>query len=381
MLSIPLALVSLLAPALTGAPEGGTFALRATRVHVGDGTVIENGVVVVRDGKIAGVGKGVTVDKNVVLVEHDGDLSPGLIALRDYSGAGSEGADSTRTVMETADLAHAFDPDHSSMKRLQSEGVTTVVLAPTPGQNLIGGLAAAVKPGVRVLARGALLHLDLSTSGLRNNRYPTSYAGAFEELERRFHEPQGVFARVAAGELRVLLEANNRAELQRALAFASRHGLAGILVGSSRAGELAAQVKASGLGIALGPYGPGTDSKTLASAAALARAGVPLGFALDAPGVHPVGLRWTAALCVRAGLERDAAFGALTSGAADLAGIGDRVGRIREGLDADLVLWSGDPVDAGSRVQAVWIDGKKVFEAPEDEDDEEDEDEEEEDDA
>ena len=50
----------------------------------------------------------------------------------------------------------------------------------------------------------------------------------------------------------------------------------------------------------------------------------------------------------------------MTSDAARLAGVAKRVGSVRAGLDADLVLWSGDPVDPGSRVVAVYVDGKRV---------------------
>jgi Amidohydrolase family len=360
--------------ALGGVPaDGSSYALRATRVHVGDGTVLENAIVLVEDGRIVDVGKGVAVGKDVPVIELEGDLSAGLIALRDYSGLGAEGADSTRAVMDGADIAFAFNPASSEMERLVQAGVTSMVLAPRSGSNLIGGLAAVVKPGARVAKAQAFLHMDLSTSGLRSNRYPTSYAGAYELLEGRLAEPKGAFAELAAGRLRVLLEAETRAEVQRALAFAERHNLKGVLVGSRRAGELAAAVKVSGLGVALGPFAPGADSKYLASAAALAKAGVPLGFALDGPTNGPCTLRLSAAACVRAGLSRDDAFRALTSGAAELAGVGDRQGSIKAGMDADLVLWSGDPVDPASQVRAVWIDGKKVHEAPADDDDDDEE--------
>lgn len=361
----PLVPLALLAP--IAAAGDGTFAVRAERVHVGDGTVIENGTVVVRDGRIADVGEDVAVPEGAVLIEHEGDLSPGLVALRDYSGGAGENLDSTRVVFENAEVAHAFDPDHADMKRLLAEGVTTVVLAPASG-SLVGGLCAVVKPGARVLERGAMLHVDLGSSALVFNRHPTSYAGALAELERRFAaikdpgDPEGAFARAARGELPVLLEAGGRAETQRAIDFAVRHGLKGVLVGAPRAGELAAQVKAAGLAVAVEPFRAGANVRTLRSAAQLVAAGVPIGFALDAPAVHPSNLRLTAAACVRAGLDRDAALGALTSGAAALAGVGDRVGSIAAGRDADFVLWSGDPVDPGSRVLAVYVDGEKVHE-------------------
>lgn len=354
------------------APDKHAFALRAAHVHVGDGTVLENAIVLIEDGKVVDVGKGLAFGKDVPLLEHDGHLSAGLVALRDYSGAGAEAADSTRAVMADADLAFAFNPDHSDMLRLVRAGVTTVVLMPRSGSNLVGGMPAVVKPGARVLAPRAGLHVDVSASGAERGRYPSSIAGQYEELERQLAQPKGVMAEVAAGRLPVMLEAASRHEVQHALAFATGHGLRGYLVDAPRAGELAESVRASGLGVALGPFGIGVDHKHLASAVSLAKAGVPLGFALDAPSNAPELLRWSAALCVRAGMERDVAFRALTSGGAALAGVGDRVGMVRAGMDADLVLWSGDPVDPASHVNAVYVDGELVHGTPE-EDDEEDE--------
>lgn len=361
--------------ASAGSAEHLPYALRAPRIHVGDGTVLENALVLVEGGEIAAVGSGVAAGADVPVIELEGHLSPGLVALRDHSGAGDGAADPTRAVMADVDLAHAFDPDHSEMRRLVEAGVTTVVLAPLSGRNLVGGRAAVVKPGARVLRPGAALHVDLSASGTRPNRYPTSFAGALEELHRRFAEPEGAFAEAAAGDLPVMLEADTRADLRRALAFAGRYGLTGYVVGADRAGELAAAVKASGLGVALGPFSVGEDARHLESAAQLAEVDVPLGFALDGPSHAPELLRWSAAASVRAGLDRDAALVALTSGGAALAGVGDEVGAVRAGLDADLVLWSGDPVDPKSRVLAVYVDGERVYEAPEEEDDEDDEEE------
>ena len=358
-----------LAGAATLVPDHHGFALRATRVHIGDGTVLENAIVLIEEGRIVDVGKGLAIGKDVPLLELEGDLTPGLIALRDYSGAGAEARDSTRAVMAQADLVHAFNPDHSDMERLLHGGVTAFVLAPRSGANLVGGMPAVVKPGARVLKARCSVHVDLSASGLSSSRYPSSIPGALEELERQLAHSKGPMAEVAAGRMPVMLEAESRAEIQRAVHFAGSHGLSGYLVGSRRAGELAKDVKASGFGVALGPYAPGEKHEHIASAVALAEAGVPLGFALDGPGNAPISMRLRAAACVRGGMNRDIAFRSLTSGAANLAGVGNHVGAVRAGLDADLVLWSGDPVDPASRVLAVYVDGELVHESPVEEDD------------
>ena len=354
-----LALLALGSLASAAPVDGHLVALRATRVHTGDGTVHENGIVMIRDGKIVEVGREVAVSKEIPLVELEGDLSPGLVVLRDHSGAASEDRDETRTVCDTMDLAHAFDADHSEVHALTHEGITTFVLAPSAG-NLVGGLAAAVKPGAGVLARQVFLHVDMSSSALAFNRFPTSYAGAVMELERLFDAGEGVFGKATSGQQNVMLHAGTRAELLRACSFAGKYGLKGSLLVGSRVGEVVETVKASGMGVILPPIPIGADTRDDVSATRLSEAGVPIAFGLDARSNGPAALRFTVAAARRAGLSRDAAMKALTSDAARLAGVDGRVGTLQAGRDADIVLWSGHPADATSRVITVWIDGEQV---------------------
>ena len=86
---------------------------------------------------------------------------------------------------------------------------------------------------------------------------------------------------------------------------------------------------------------------------------MPLGFKRAGDmGDYSSSLRLSAALAVRAGLDPKAALAALTEGAAQLAGVADRVGALEPGRDADFVLWSGDPLDLSSRLVAVYVDGE-----------------------
>jgi imidazolonepropionase-like amidohydrolase len=158
-----------------------------------------------------------------------------------------------------------------------------------------------------------------------------------------------------------MLDAGTREEIQRAVQFASEHKLKGALNRAPLAGELAADVKRSGLAVIAGPFGPGTSERTLASIVALGKERVPLAFGADSPWTSDESLRLSAAMCVRAGLDAQTAWEALTSTAAQIAGAGERVGRLTPGADADFVLWSGDPLELSSRVQAVYIEGRRAF--------------------
>jgi imidazolonepropionase-like amidohydrolase len=80
---------------------------------------------------------------------------------------------------------------------------------------------------------------------------------------------------------------------------------------------------------------------------------------------HPVVpinfLPYQAALAIKDGLDWETAIRALTINPARIAGIDARLGSIEPGKDADLVIWSGDPLDVRSRVQRALIDGAEVY--------------------
>jgi imidazolonepropionase-like amidohydrolase len=80
---------------------------------------------------------------------------------------------------------------------------------------------------------------------------------------------------------------------------------------------------------------------------------------------HPVVpinfLVYQAILAVKDGLDRDAALRALTVNPAAMLRLDDRVGSLKAGLDGDVALWSGDPLDIFSRVQRVFVRGREVY--------------------
>ncbi|MFT5058763.1 MAG: imidazolonepropionase-like amidohydrolase [Planctomycetota bacterium] len=336
-------------------------AFHAKRIYLGDGTSIEDGVVLVQDGVIVRVGVGLEVPDGATIIQHDGAISAGLIASRSGDGAGGELNDGTRKVMPAAQARHAYDPGHAEMKKALEAGITSIVLAPS-STRLIGGQTAVVKTsGGTVVKASAQLALGMSSDALGYSEFPTSFGGAMGELNKQFSDPKGSVSKAVTGAMPVLMDVNDQAQTMRAIAFAKKYNLKGALCGSYWAENIATHVKASGLDVVCTPFDLGDGQRGTRSVLALAKAGVRLGFGLDAPARNPKSLRLGAAMCVRAGLSADKARRALTGDAAAIAGVAGRIGRVARGLDADLVLWSGDPVSLTSSIKAVYIEGGKVF--------------------
>ncbi|MEZ5975811.1 MAG: amidohydrolase family protein [Planctomycetota bacterium] len=377
-----------LAPAIaSGAAADTGVVYQADHVHVAGNKVFSPGQVLVRDGRIVAVGEKVDGGQ-APQVELHGHLSSGLIALGETSLLGEEGTDTTRFLMPEVEARMTFDPSQPALARLAAEGITTVVLTP-PSYNLLAGRGLIAKTaGGRILAASGPMHVAFD-SGMFNDRpdptpgadfgggffffgpngavnpngYRSSYPGAADLLEKAVESKDSAAAGLKDGAVRAWLRSDSRAESSRALAFAQRHKVKGTLEAGPRIGDLAPQIKESGLGIAMTLFGERNPHFGVQSALALAKAGVNFGFCLDAGAQHPVRLRLAAALCRRGGMEEGQAFDTLTAGAARAAGLEKQVGSIAAGLDADLVLWSGAPTELTSRVLQVWVDGKSVHQA------------------
>ncbi|HET6202387.1 MAG TPA: amidohydrolase family protein [Planctomycetota bacterium] len=164
------------------------------------------------------------------------------------------------------------------------------------------------------------------------------------------------------------LEAHRAEDILNALAVAKEFDLDFVLEGATEAVRIAGEIAAAGVPVVLGPphvgeeAAPELEENDPAASARLRAAGVR--FALGSSGTDPAETRFLAlhaALAASAGLDPVAALRAVTVEAARLCGVGDRMGSIAPGKDADLVLFDGDPLRTGTKVRAVIVDGEVVY--------------------
>ena len=137
-------------------------------------------------------------------------------------------------------------------------------------------------------------------------------------------------------------------EILACVAEFEKYGIRPVLWGASSIGRVASRVRDRIAGVI-----------TRSAPASVAAAGIPIAF-YSAAEEGAVELASQAFQQIGNGLSTEAAMRALTSDAAKMLGIDHRVGTLRAGLDADILLLDGSPLDLSSRILRVWVDGEEI---------------------
>lgn len=350
------------------------YAIRAAAYLDADGQRVENAVLIINKGKILDIGSDLSIPSGMfVLDRSDAMLGPGLVDAHVSMGAMGRDRESAQAMEPGASAANLFNPGHSDFERALRAGVTTVVLAPSE-THLIGGVTAVVKTGgdekKRMLGAGPI-KLSLTTNAFDMSRTPTSLQGAFAELRAMIAKAKSnaddgsAFAEWARGNAAALVEVNDAAGLSSLALFAREQGVRCMAVHANLAAERLDDVKRLGEPVILGTYEFSDPRRYTRAPAMLADAGVSIALTSNAPRYAADWLRLGTAIAMRQGLSRAAALKSVTTTPAEIAGVSDRVGSLAKGMDADFVVYSGDPLDLRSRILEVFIDGERVFVADE----------------
>ncbi len=388
----PLVLLLALAQA---APEEEAVLIRGGRILTLAGPDLVRGSVLIRGGKIAAVAEEMEVPEGARVVDAAGRvLMPGLV---DAGPAGVPGGSVNEDGSEVTPLVRALDAVDLAAPfaaRLRRSGVTTLFVGPG-NRNVIGGLGAVVKTAAgprtaRILREDAALKGAIGSLPSSDNypprtampgffgRRPTTRMGvewefrkAFEDVLRKtsagttLSNPERVLARAARGELPVHVAASRATDLETALRLSRDLGFRLVIEEGHEAWKLAdalASVKAAVLlrpTLHAGRQAPEGSETRLDAFARLREAGVQV--ALLPAGEDESGtLLVAAAFAVRHGAGREDALRAVTAVPAGILGVGDRVGTLEAGKDADLLVLSGDPLDVTTRVERVFVNGREA---------------------
>jgi imidazolonepropionase-like amidohydrolase len=374
---VVIAALLVLSFASSAAQDEETVALTNLRIITVTKGDIESGTIVIKGDKIAALGADVKPPAGARIVDGKGLVAfPGMV--HPYSRLGLSDAGGAPAGVTPQHLA--FDELNSSLDvfaQAARTGVTTFVVVPTGSG--IAGQGLVLKPAgwtreEQVLEKSAVLRIVLqpgtaSKEGLRQALEAAKKAVEGEKKTPPVKPDDRVapLVRFLKGELPGLVEVASAAELlhfwQVMDAFSDFKPRI-IFAASPEVYKAAAELGSRKARVILRPLvalAPFTRER-INTAAELVKAGAEVAFAplSDAPEALHGGLFRIAEL-VKYGLPREAALRAVTIVPAEIAGIDKRVGSIETGKDADLVLFSGDPLSSQSRVRQVYINGKPVY--------------------
>jgi imidazolonepropionase-like amidohydrolase len=267
--------------------------------------------------------------------------------------------------------AEAFNRFSPQLRAALAAGVTAFALSPDD-QNLVGGRiaicqTAGAKGRPEILTSAGPLKLSLSSAAFKVDREPTSRSGALGLLREKLdaarvskdaNDPLAAFAN---GKLTGILTAPAAPDVLTALDLVRDYKLRLVLLHEQDARRVAELTQGQLAGVIVGPLGLTAPQREAEAARLFAERGVPVAIAGGLPWNSPDGLRVGAAIAARAGLKADAARRAITAAPAELLDAGDQIGALKPGGRADVVVFSGDPLDLRSRVLAVYIGGERVY--------------------
>lgn len=387
----------LLLSALPAAAE--TVAITGGKVvTLGSAGTIDGGTVVIRDGKVAAVGKNVEVPSGARRIDATGKVvTPGLMDSLSRLGLVEVNAVEGTVDAETEDdritaafnVADAINPRSMLFPVNRIEGLTRAVVAPQAGTSLIAGQGVVIHLGgsndylvkspiamFGILGEGGQRFGGGSRAGsllrlreaLQDARDFNENRQAFERGERREYALSRLdleaLQPVVRGEMPLVLAVNRASDILTVLRIAREEKLKIILAGVNEAWQVAEDIAAAKVPVLISPIDnlPGSfeaAGATLENAARLHKAGVTFAF-MTGDAHNSRNIRQQAGISVAYGLPWDAALAAITSVPARLWGLSDRYGTLEPGKDADVVVWDGDPLEITSFPEAVFIRGVQV---------------------
>ena len=379
-----------------------TIAITGGKVYTVSGATIENGTVLMRDGKIVAVGANVTIPEGAQRIEATGKwVTPGLVnaatvlgvaeigAITGTYDASAQGKDNVAAAFQVAD---GLNPASVLLSPTREDGTTTAILQPDGG--LFAGQAAVIE---LVDGSAADMILKQSVAMVANFDSPRavgassrgemlmrvreilddarSYARRRADYERAQTRPFAAsrldleaLQPVLAGRLPLLVNVDKASDIEATLRLAKEYGIKVLIGSGAEAWMVADQLAAAHVGVLTGamnniPRGFNSLGSRQENPALLRAAGVAVTLIGNGGGFEDQfnvrNIRYEAGNAVAYGMKWDDALRAITLAPAEMFGVSDRVGSLQAGRDGNVVVWGGDPFEFATRPEHVFVRGKE----------------------
>lgn len=386
---------------LAGSASAQTVAIIGGKVFPVSGPPIENGTVVITNGRITAVGANVAIPSDAQRVDATGKwVTPGLInsstqlglveigQVADTRDAQAQGKDNIAAAFTVWD---GLNPNSVMLAPARKEGVTTFVIVPTGG--LVSGQAAIVdlvdgtttdmilrSPVAMVAEIGNARQAGTGSRGelivklrelLEDARFFMTHRSAFDRAQTRRFEASRLdleaMIPVIQGKLPLLVVVDKQSDIDAALRIGREFGLKLIIGSGAEAWMMADKLAAARIPVLTGsmnniPAGFSALGQRQENPALLVAAGVHIALVGNAGGgsddaFNVRNVKQEAGNSVAYGMSWENALKAVTLWPAEIFGVSDRVGSLQPGRHGNVVVWSGDPFEFTTRVEHVWVRG------------------------
>jgi imidazolonepropionase-like amidohydrolase len=401
---------------LAQTPGSADYAITHAKIFTLAGPPIEDGTVVIHEGKIAAVGAGVSIPAGVQVIDAKGlQVYPGLFDPVTQMGLSEIGAvsatvDTTETGSFNPDViaATAILPSSEHIPVTRASGITEVIAAPASGgfdsrgaTNLVGGQASAIHLAgwtaeEMLISKRAAMVVDWPGIESRSFDFSTftnkekSFADAKKEYDKQVNEladfieqarhyaqalqsSNGAAVRrdvklealapVIHGEMPLLVFADKARQIRDAVEFCDKQKLKIILAGAAEASKEKDLLRSKGVPVILRPTlgePPEEDDaydRLLTQPEELRAAGIKIAFgSFDNSFARRLGQ--SAANAVAHGLPYEEGLKAVTLYPAQMFGLDAQLGTVETGKTANLIVTNGDPLDVTTDVRYLFIKGQ-----------------------
>ncbi len=402
--------------AQTPAPKAAsseTIAIRGGKLLTVSHGVIENGVIVMQNGKITAIGGANTaIPKSAKVIDATGmTVYPGLIDSETHFGLTEISADRmTNDTLENSDEImphmHVYDAFHAETALIpvaRINGITNAIVSPASGDTLPGQDSfiqlAGKSADEMILVRDIAMPLNFTGAQRRNQsfetaKFPFTRMGMAAQLRQAFMDAQDYDQKFAAyekkksadaekagappkrdlkleallpylhGQKPVVLAAEEANDVQTAMGLAREFHLKVILNHLSHSASVLDLVAASGFPVIVGPiYEQPKESERYDAVfrlpAEMAKRGIKIAFA-SFEAHNSRNLPYAAGYATAFGLSPDEALKAITLNPAQIWGVDKELGSLDVGKTANVVVANGDPLDVKTDVKYVFIDGQEI---------------------
>ncbi len=365
------------------------------------GAELDQGVLVVQDGKITAIGPAslVSIPPGARRIDATGKvIMPGLVDTHSHIG-GIGGADGSGPIQPGVRILDSINVLSSGFKRALAGGLTTVNIMPGSG-HLLSGQTIYLKIRLRKTIEDWFIRdadgepmggikMANGTNSQRAKPFPGTRGKSAALVREKYIKAQEYRDKVAraAGDpdklpardlaMEALIEVlegkrivhhhtHRHDDIMTVLRLSKEFGFRVVLHHVSEGWKVADEIAAAGVPcsvIVLDSPGGKLEAANLVleTGGILERAGVNVAFHTDDWITDSRVFFRSAALAVRAGMSRAAALRSLTLAGAEMLDLQDRVGSLEPGKDADFIILSGDPFSVYTKVLQTWVEGEKIF--------------------